>query len=125
MRQATLRARPDPRTKKGAKPEEYEWKLDTTVLSEPEKYEKALRDGVEAASLLRSDQYNDTYHSLLDKWIQQLIGTKPDQIEEREDLYFRIRGLQETAMQLNGRVQQAIMIRDELAREGIEVNINV
>ena len=120
-----LRPRPDPRRKKGAIPEEYEWKLDPTILSEEELYEKALRDAQAAASVLRNDQYIDCYQSLIDKWIQQLIGTKPDQIEEREDLYFRIRGLQDMAMHLNGRVQQGILIRDELSREGIEVNINV
>lgn len=125
MKQSQLRPRPDPRRKKGAIPGEYEWKLDTSVLSEPEQYEKALRDAQASASVLRNEQYIDCYQSLIDKWIQQLIGTKPDQIEEREDLYFRIRGLQEMAMQMNGRVQQGLMLREELSREGIEVKINV
>jgi Fic family protein len=125
MKRATLRPRPDPRRKSGAIPETYQWKLDTTILSEPEQYEKALRDAQAAASILRDDQYVDAYQSLIDKFIQQLIGTKPDQIEEREDLYFRIRGLQEMAMQLNGRVQQGILLQEELNKQGIEVKINV
>ena len=100
--QRSTRKRPDPRT--GRPPASFIWdSLTNPEFHSQEEYEQHIVDYAQVASNLLGDPgFNAVYKEILDENLIRLVESKPAQVELREDSYYRVRGLQDIVLKLNG-----------------------
>jgi hypothetical protein len=112
----TERNRPDPRLK--GLPEDYEWKFRVRPAeSEEEFIQRVLAQGDAGRKLLQDPDFNAAYQEILEEQLDAFVKSKPGQNELRDDIYFRVRGIQEIALKFNVWVQMAEQLKAKLAAQ--------
>ncbi len=68
--------------------------------------EKEIIDqGRRAETLLKDENFNKIYRTLLDQYVGVFFNSNPNESEERNSSYYQARGLQEIVNTLNQQVQ--------------------
>ena len=87
-------------------PEEFKWipgssRTLAKLGSKEEVQQYVVVQAQRAHNLLTDETFGEVFQELQDGLTEQMLSTMPGQKEEREDLYYRIRGLQDIATTLN------------------------
>jgi hypothetical protein len=69
--------------------------------------QQILEAGVQAQSLLQSPIFGRAYQETINFYFNEWLSTQVDHSKKREEIYFRVRGLQDAAQTLAGFVAQA------------------
>ena len=83
-------------------------------MIEPDFDQEMIEKGRDALSLLDSPAWRDTLNELRATWTQELIATAPHESKRREDLYGKVRVLEE--------INATLLMRVEIMRQVIERN---
>lgn len=83
-------------------------------MSEGDFDQEMIEKGRDALSLLDSPAWGNTLDELRTAWIQELISTAPHESKRREDLYGKVRVLEE--------INATLLMRVEIMRQTIERN---
>lgn len=75
--------------------------------------QKVLQTGMEAAQLMNSQIFQMAYQETLNHYFNEWLSTQVDHSRKREEIYFRLRGLQDSAQTLAGYVAQAETIQQQ------------
>ena len=79
--------------------------------------QKVLQTGMEAAQLMNSQIFQIAYQETLNHYFNEWLSTQVDHSKKREEIYFRLRGLQDSAQTLAGYVAQADTIQKQQQQE--------
>ena len=66
-----------------------------------------LEAGMQAQNTLQSPIFGRAYQETINFYFNEWLSTQVDHAKKREEIYFRLRGLQDAAQTLAGYVQQA------------------
>ena len=66
-----------------------------------------LEAGMQAQNTLQSPIFGRAYQETINFYFNEWLSTQVDHVKKREEIYFRLRGLQDAAQTLAGYVQQA------------------
>ena len=66
-----------------------------------------LEAGMQAQNTLQSPIFGRAYQETINYYFNEWLSTQVDHAKKREEIYFRLRGLQDAAQTLAGYVQQA------------------
>ena len=69
--------------------------------------QQILEAGLQAQNLLQSQIFGRAYQETINYYFIEWLSTQVDHSKKREEIYFRLRGLQDAAQTLAGFVQQA------------------
>ena len=69
--------------------------------------QQILEAGLQAQNLLQSQIFGRAYQETINYYFNEWLSTQVDHSKKREEIYFRLRGLQDAAQTLAGFVQQA------------------
>ena len=69
--------------------------------------QQILEAGLQAQNLLQSQIFGRAYQETINYYFNEWLSTQVDHTKKREEIYFRLRGLQDAAQTLAGFVQQA------------------
>ena len=69
--------------------------------------QQILEAGLQAQNLLQSQIFGQAYQETINYYFNEWLSTQVDHSKKREEIYFRLRGLQDAAQTLAGFVQQA------------------
>ena len=109
MERQQSRKRPDSRADKLAP--EYRWQSRIPPkMSRDEYVADALEKAHLAYEVLNNEGFNRAYREIIDEALNIVIDSKPGQGDLREDNYFRIRGLQDVIMRMQGWIATAEQI---------------
>jgi hypothetical protein len=109
-------SRPDPRL--SGLPAGYEFQFIPKDEESREEYiTRVFARGEAGRRLLLDPDFNAAYQEILEEQLQQFVTSKPGQSELRDDVYFRIRGIQEIALKFNVWVTLADQLRAQLATQ--------
>ena len=76
-----------------------------------------LEAGMQAQTLLQSQVFGAAYRETLNHYFNEWLSTQVDHSKKREEIYFRLRGLQDAAQTLAGFVAQAETIIQQQSNE--------
>ena len=79
--------------------------------------QQILEAGMQAQSLLQSQEFGKAYQETIYFYFNEWLSTQVDHTKKREEIYFRLRGLQDAAQTLAGFVAQAETIDQQQANE--------
>ena len=79
--------------------------------------QQILEAGMQAQNLLQSPVFGRAYQETINFYFNEWLSTQVDHSKKREEIYFRLRGLQDAAQTLAGFVAQAETIDQQQANE--------
>ena len=82
------------------------------------KEEQLIQMGVDAENLLSTDIFNTTINQLVEASFQTFTGSKPDEMEKREQAYHHYRALVDIVQTL----QQRVSVKDEIVAKADNSN---
>lgn len=79
--------------------------------------QQILEAGMQAQSLLQSQVFGKAYQETINFYFNEWLSTQVDHTKKREEIYFRLRGLQDAAQTLAGFVAQAETVDQQQTNE--------